>query len=399
MLRDRARGSRALTYSGAVPLSSPDRAVLAAVRRNPRISVTDLSLALDVPSAAVRESLDVLETAGFVSGRGFLVGARRPIVVIGGAVMDVKMQTAAPALIRTSNPGRASWTPGGVGRNIAENLARLGALVGLVAPIGADPPGIELADRTRQAGVGVDRLIRTTHATGIYCAVVDSSGELVIGVSDMEGTDQMTVRMLAPHQDLVSRAELVILDGNLPAPVTGWVLDFVAASRVPVVIDPVSVAKAAPLATTLAPRRPVHTITPNPDELAAIVGLPVPNETEAIVAAAAQAHDLGVAHVWVRRGPLGSLLSSREEGSAQSVVELAAPAATVIDVTGAGDSMTAGFVHAWLATGDVVEAARFGQALASLTVESIHTVRPDLSEDLVEARLARTDPARLRGAR
>lgn len=383
-----------------MPLSDRDRAVLAAVRRDPRTSVADLAVALDVSSSAIRESLATLEDRGFVTGRGFLVGAPRPIVVIGGAVMDSKMQTHGPALLRTSNPGRAAWTPGGVGRNVAETLARLGGLVELVATIGADPPGIELVDRTRMAGVGVDHLIRTSLSTGIYCAIVDGSGELVIGVSDLQATDQMTVRLLATHQDLIARAEVVILDGNIPAPVTGWVLDFVAAAQIPVILDPVSVPKAAPLGPMLGLARPVHTLTPNLDELGAILGRPVPDDTDAIAAAAAELHDRGVSHVWVRRGPGGSLLSSRESADQpRGVVELVAPAATVIDVTGAGDSMTAGYVQAWLTRGDAVEAARFGQALASLTVESIHTVRPDLTEALVEARLARTDPARARGVR
>ena len=59
----------------------------------------------------------------------------------------------------------------------------------------------------------------------------------------------------------------------------------------------------------------------------------------------------------------------------------------VVDVTGAGDSMTAGFVHALLRDDDPVAAAAFGQATAALTTESVHTVRPDLTSALVTGRL------------
>ena len=76
----------------------------------------------------------------------------------------------------------------------------------------------------------------------------------------------------------------------------------------------------------------------------------------------------------------------------------AAPQAEVVDVTGAGDSMSAGYLHAWLAVGEVVEAAHFGQALASLTVESTDTVRADLTPDLVEARVRRDLPTVPEGA-
>lgn len=62
-------------------------------------------------------------------------------------------------------------------------------------------------------------------------------------------------------------------------------------------------------------------------------------------------------------------------------------ASEVVDVTGAGDSMTAGFVHALLRDDDPVAAAAFGQATAALTTESVHTVRPDLTAALVSGRL------------
>lgn len=377
-----------------MPPISRQRRVLGALRRDPRLTELGLAALLDLTPAAIRDTLRALEARGLIAGRGWLLGARRSVVVVGGAVMDLKMQIRDEPALGTSNPGAASWTPGGVGRNIAEILGRLGSPVELVATIGSDPPGVELAERTRAAGVGIDHLIRTASPTGIYSAIVDSSGELVIGVSDLQATEDITVRHLAPSQALLAEADLVVLDGNLPEAVTGWLLDFTAASQTPVVIDTVSVAKAERIGALLAPGRPVHTVTPNVGELAGLVGSDVADEPDSLTAAAAHLHDRGVANVWIRRGVRGSLLSTGEDG-AQQVAHFPAPDAAVVDVTGAGDSMTAGYVHAWLGTGDVHHAARYGQAVASLTVESLHTVRPDLSEAVVEERLARTD----RGAR
>ena len=69
-----------------------------------------------------------------------------------------------------------------------------------------------------------------------------------------------------------------------------------------------------------------------------------------------------------------------------------APTVDVADVTGAGDSMTAGYVHALLDGADVVEAARYGQVLAALTCASADTVRADLTAALVAAHLTPTQP-------
>ncbi len=64
----------------------------------------------------------------------------------------------------------------------------------------------------------------------------------------------------------------------------------------------------------------------------------------------------------------------------------------VVDVTGAGDAMTAGYLHALLGGAGVAEAARYGQGLATLTCASPHTVRPDLSPDLVAHQLRTAGP-------
>jgi pseudouridine kinase len=50
----------------------------------------------------------------------------RKVVVIGGANVDVKGRASGPYLSGTSNPGRVTVSPGGVGLNIAESLSRLG---------------------------------------------------------------------------------------------------------------------------------------------------------------------------------------------------------------------------------------------------------------------------------
>ena len=49
------------------------------------------------------------------------------IIVAGGTNLDIKSRIAGKAIPGTSNPGWTETSPGGVGRNIAENLARLGA--------------------------------------------------------------------------------------------------------------------------------------------------------------------------------------------------------------------------------------------------------------------------------
>jgi len=275
--------------------------------------------------------------------------------VVGGANVDVKARTTAPLVAATSNPGTVVRTPGGVGRNVAENLARLGSRVALVSTIGSDPDGDWLVEQTAAAGVDMSPVLRGGQ-TGRYVAVLDAGGDLSVGVSDMAATDALGPDVL--DHDLIRSAALVVVDGNLPA----TTIDAVLALGVRVVVDPVSVAKAERIAPLLRADRPVFAITPNEAELVAL------GSVDGL-------HRRGVEVVWVRRGPAGSVLSTPD-----GEVVLDAPSVVPVDVTGAGDAMLAAFCHGVLAGSSLEDAARAGHEAAALTVASPHTVRPDLGE-------------------
>lgn len=369
-------------------LTHREREIVDLLRTDPLLDAAALAERLGATKASVAVHLSNLTKKGVILGRGYVVRPeRRSVVVVGGANMDVKAHSRHKAVLRTSNPGAAVTTPGGVGRNIAENLARLGTPTHLVAPVGRDAFGEELVAHTRAAGVVVDHVVHTDDATGMYLAVMDSDGELLVAVSNMDVTDRLTVRQLAGSRDLIAHSDLLVIDGNIPPAPVAWLLDYAAATGVPVVIDPVSVAKAEHLAHALNPARPVLALTPNQDELAAILGRPVPDTAASAVKAAREIHRLGVTHVWVRRGLRGSILSSREENGRITVTHLDAPRVTAVDVTGAGDAMTAAFVHALLRQDMPAAAARFGQMAAALTVASADTVRADLTARLIDAEL------------
>jgi len=165
--------------------------------------------------------------------------------------------------------------------------------------------------------------------------------------------------------------------------VVNTALDLARSACIRVLIDPVSDVKAHALAAAVIPDRPVFVMTPNRSELAALTSLPT--ETDAQMSAAAAAlHAAGVTNVWVSLGELGSLLFSAKDDRSAAMTRFEIPdtGAPVVDVTGAGDAMVAGLVHASLEAG-----IRFAHAAAALNVESSETVRTDTSAATVDARL------------
>lgn len=370
-------------------LTPQEQAILALLRADPLLDAAALADRLGTTRASVSVALSNLTRKGAILGRGYLV---RPeagsVLVVGGAVLDAKVRIAVRPVMGSSNPGTSTSTVGGVGRNIAENLARLGTPTSLVTAVGDDLAGRTVVARTEAAGVQCRHVVTSPHPTGTYSAVLDDGGDLLIAVADMRATDELTVADLDAVPQLLTGVDALVVDANLDASVLRWLLTSAAEAAVRAFFEPVSVAKATDTAGVLDGTAPVHTVTPNVDELAALVGAPVAGDVESVRAAASLLHERGVQHVWVRRGTRGSLLSVAQ-GSA---VLVGAPATSVEDVTGAGDAMTAGYVHALLRGVDPVEAARFGQVVAALTVASADTVRPDLTAALVAAHLTPDQP-------
>ena len=358
-------------------LTGREQQIVDLLRRDPLMSAESLAVALGTTRASINVHVSNLGKKGAILGRGYVLAESPGAVVVGGSNMDLKARSHAPATSHTSNPGHGSMAPGGVARNIAENLARLGDRVHLVSVVGRDALGETLLSQTVAAGVRIEHVARTDRPTGTYTAVLDADGELIVAIADMEATAELGPELLQRARDVIATAGVLVLDGNLSRETLEHALDLSGGVRT--IFEPVSVPKALGLRDALDHR--IFAVTPNRDELAALTDLPTDTDREVHHAIAALL-DRGVELVWVRLGDRGSLLATADE-----TLHVPALPAGVEDVTGAGDAMLAAFCHVLLAGGTPQHAAHFGHAAAALTIASPHTVRPDLTPRLIQTAL------------
>jgi pseudouridine kinase len=293
------------------------------------------------------------------------------VVCAGGAVADRKLHLLAPPVGGTSNPARGASTHGGVARNVAENLARLGVAVRLVSRVGDDETGRAIRARLAAAGADVSSLGASPgFATAEYVAILDPDGDLVLGVA---ATDVFTA--ISTHdldRALADGADRLFLDCNLPVQVLEHGLAAASGAGTPVAVDAVSTAKVTRLPADL---HGVDLLFCNGDEARAFLGDPGCDD----VAAAARLVAAGAGAVVLTLGAEGLLLAD-----AGGVLEQAAAPAEVVDVTGAGDALVAGTLAALLGGRTLAAAAAVGARLAALTVSSPDSVRTDLVPDLLE---------------
>ncbi len=305
-------------------------------------------------------------------------------VVIGGAAVDMKGLAGAPLKPGASNLGAFRKSTGGVGLNIALNLAALGAEPVFISLVGDDGEGDFITARCREAGLAVDHVARVAgETTAVYEAILDANGELFAGISAMSIFDRLTPAFLAPHAELIASAPLVVLDANPPEATTAWLAALARNRGTPVWLEPTAFDTCVRQRDHLAG---VAWISPNLEELEALAGHAV--DTPADMVAAAQALRVrGVGEVFVTRGEGGVL--HVHAGGADAVQT---PVIAARDVTGAGDAFAAGTAYGLLQGLDSTRALRCGLATAYLTVQVSASVHPRLTPALLEATVAACFP-------
>ena len=75
------------------------------------------------------------------------------VAVVGGVNIDVGGRSLAPLTAGDSNPGVIRSSLGGVGRNIAHNLALMGAEVKLFTALGGDDGARRIRESCRALGI------------------------------------------------------------------------------------------------------------------------------------------------------------------------------------------------------------------------------------------------------
>lgn len=305
-----------------------------------------------------------------------LIQSQNKVICFGAANFDIKQKTLQEPILGTSNTVKTTWSPGGVARNIAENLMRLGISVVLISRVGNDEKGICLLNSMEQLGMDISGITKSpTLPTGTYTALLNPHGELVVGMADMEIYDELTPSVISNSISKLKNATYWILDGNLPEET----LKYIAKKALPntkLWAIAVSVPKISRLPSVLSR---LNGLILNIDEFTAFFG----NKSQSlktIKKSCAEFHAKGIETIVVTRGKQGVVLASSE-----CTLCFKAMKKITVDVVGAGDAFAAGLFYG-LQTGlEAFQAVPYGLAAAGLNIETLSSSIPELSlKKLVE---------------
>ncbi len=292
-------------------------------------------------------------------------------------MIDRKLRAAGPIRSGTSNPVVASLGFGGVARNVAENLARLGGAVSLASCVGDDVSGRALLAHLAGLGVGTDAVqVIKGASTAEYTAFLQPDGTLFAGGADMAILDRIYGGLARSALSGRVGKAWVFADCNAPTEALCDVINLCAHAGLPLAIDAISVAKARRLPRDLAG---VTCLFLNRDEAAALLGPDAHDPEDMAMALAGR----GAGAVVLTLGERGALVCE-----AVHITHVPAESAKVADVTGAGDAMIAGTLFGLAGGLALPDAVKLGAHVAARTVASALSVDDRLSPGVAQRFMA-----------
>ncbi|KAL0968757.1 hypothetical protein UPYG_G00271310 [Umbra pygmaea] len=307
-----------------------------------------------------------------------------------------------------TNPGSVCQSFGGVGRNLADSLSRMGQRPLFMSAIGADSHGDAVLNYCQHMNTtGIKR--HQDHSTATYCAVITDSGDLSLGLGDMDIHEQITEQYVSQFEENLSAASLLCLDGNIPTSTIDYVCSVANKHAVPVWYEPTDADKACKPFLTDSWKSLAYA-SPNLAELCTMIktlGLPtptvLPSSLEEVLRCALALTRPLLAHlhcVVVTLGGNGVLVCGEHKAGTvhlqpgrrtmkRQLCALHYPALAhntqdIVNVSGAGDSLAGGIIAGMFQGRDTHSCVRMGLLAARLSLASPHPICPTLTTESVD---------------
>jgi|CZKI01.1.fsa_nt_gi ribokinase len=276
------------------------------------------------------------------------------IVVVGSFVKDLSFRCGRFPRAGETVIGAFAAGPGGKGSNQAVAAARAGARTRFVGAVGSDPFGAEAAQFLRSEGIDARLAAKRGMATGAAAILVDraSQNEIIVAIGASAAITPKDVPAA-----LIRGARVVICQGEANARINLHAFRLARRFGATTILNP------APMGPGFDRR------------ILALTDILIPNETEfAALTRRAPGRGLRAVHRLGRLLGVPTIIVTMGRGGCLVSTEAGWTAITghrvrAVDTTGAGDAFVGGFAAGLVRfDGDLLKAARFGNAAAALSV-------------------------------
>ncbi|MCK5780621.1 MAG: winged helix-turn-helix transcriptional regulator [Psychrilyobacter sp.] len=354
-------------------MTNREKDVLKLIESNPMISQDEVAKMLGITRSSVAVHISNLMKKGIVRGKGYVLSKEEPYVcVIGGSNIDIQGYPENSLILGDSNPGFVTTSLGGVGRNIAENLTRLGISTKFLSAVGDDENGKRILNHAKSIGLHMENtLIVNGENTSTYLCVLDKKREMNVAISYMDILKNIDINYIKKNDYIIKNSKFCIIDANLPKIVEYLVTSY----DVPFILDTVSASKAKKIKDLVGY---FHTIKPNKLEAEALSGIAINDETD-LKKVGQYFVSKGVKNVFITLGSEGVYYKTPNiEGI------MVPPTMEMVGATGAGDAFVAGLTYGLFKNKDIEEEIKFAIGASILAISYEETINPNITPSLVK---------------
>lgn len=299
----------------------------------------------------------------------------REVYVIGGANIDIIGRSDQKIIPNDSNIGKVIQSFGGVGRNIAENIARFNINVHFVSVFGDDVNGHNCIKYCEECGMDMsDCLIIQGERSSSYLAVLDETGDMQVAINDMDILRYLTAEHLTEVFKKIKKDDLIVVDTNLDKNLIEWIFEKAPCE---IYVDPISCEKAKKLESVL---HKIHTFKPNIYEASELSGIHYTDD-ESVNQMGQYFLEKGIDEIFISMGKQGVIGFTKNQ-----TVSCVSESVEVSNVTGAGDAFMGAMVVGGLLNLEFLEKIKFATSASVCTIECDSSVCPRLSVDYVNRR-------------
>ena len=295
------------------------------------------------------------------------------VYVIGGANIDISGKANADLKLKDSNPGKVALSFGGVARNIAENLARLGIPVIFISAFSDDLLSVSMLNHLNALKVNTSySLIVKNATTATYLALLNQDFDMEVAISDTSILTKLDKNYLKPIIKKIKLKDILVIDTNLDVSV----LDFIFKNcKGKIFVDPISTTKTKKIKPYL---NKIYAIKPNILEAETIVNNKILKEKD-VIGAAKKISKLGVNKTFISLGKMGAYGFVDQTGRL-----VKAKQASIKSATGAGDAFMAGLVVSEIRNYNLDETLKYATSCALIALASESTVSNKITDQAVK---------------
>jgi len=265
------------------------------------------------------------------------------ITIIGAANIDLIGYPKEKLIYKDANIGTLETILGGVGRNIAENLSRLGFKVEFLSVL-----------------------------TSVFMAILDNQNDLALGLTAMNIFNDIPDSFILNNLNIIGQNDYCVLETNMPTRILELVTNELPNTHF--ALDAVSGKKALKAKTIL---NKITILKCNLLEAELLSGIKVNNE-RGYRDLVMHFIDLGVKKVFISLGKNGVVY-----GDAKGFYKIDIDFIKPVNTIGAGDSFMAGLLYGELQKFNIHKMVQFANACAGITIQNKNTVNPEINEKLI----------------